>query len=62
MSHFSSWTARTTSTPEGLFLLLLLILILIRMLYFGIAEVSATVERKANGESLSGGGPDDASH
>lgn len=58
-------TARTTFTPEGLFLLLLLILILIiliRMLYFGIAEVSVTVEQKASGESPSGGGPDDASH
>lgn len=41
-------------------------LILIRMLYFGTAAVSVSVEQKASGESLGGGGggggPDDASH
>lgn len=62
MSHFSSLTARTTSPPEGLFLLLgliLILIILIRMLYFGIVEVAVTVEQKTSGESLSSGGPDD---
>lgn len=63
MSHFSSLTARTPSPPEGLFLsprLILILIILIRMLYFGMVEVAATVEQKASGESLGSGGPDAA--